>query len=53
LLTTPFGKKVMTGINKTITNEMLMKQLATVMRWHGKNKKYREVFLDYVTNPGQ
>jgi len=59
---TPFGKKVMANINKIITNEMLMKQLATVERWYGKNKKYREVFLDYVinqkpnkfvTNPGQ
>jgi len=47
---TPFGKKVMADINKIITNEMLMKQLATVERWYGKNKKYREVFLDYVIN---
>jgi len=59
---TPFGKKVMADINKIITNDMLMEQLATVERWYGKNKKYREVFLDYVinqkpnqfvTNPGQ
>jgi len=47
---TPFGKKVMADINKIITNEMLMEQLATVERWYGKNKKYREVFLDYVVN---
>jgi len=47
---TPFGKKVMADISNIITNEMLMEQLATVERWYGKNKKYREVFLDYVIN---
>jgi len=59
---TPFGIKVMAAIDKVLTNEMLMDQLAVVERWYGKNKKYREVFMEYVirqkpsqfvTNPGQ
>jgi len=47
---TPFGEKVMRDINKIITNDLLREQLAVVERWYGKNKKYREVFLDYVIN---
>ena len=59
---THFGKKVMAEVNKILTNELLMKHLAIVERWYGKNKQYREVFLDFVinqnpnklvTNPGQ
>jgi len=59
---TPFGEKVMRDINKIITNDILLEHLAVVERWYGKNKKYREVFLDYVikqkanqfvTHPGQ
>ncbi len=59
---TAFGKKVMGHINKILTNEMLMEHLAVVERWNGKNKHYRDIFLDYVinqnpndqvTNPGQ
>ena len=40
----------MNEINKIITNELLMQHLAVVERWYGNNKKYREVFLDYVIN---
>jgi len=47
---TPFGNKVMTDINSILTNEVLMEQLAVVERWYGKNKRYREVFMDYVIN---
>ena len=47
---TPFGQQVMNDINKVITNDLLREHLAVVERWYGKNKKYREVFLDYVVN---
>jgi len=47
---TPFGKKVMSEIDKVITNEMLLGHLAVVERWYGKNRKYREVFESYVVN---
>ena len=47
---TPFGKKVMSEINKIITKDLLMEQLAIVDRWYGKNKNYRDVFMDYVIN---
>ena len=47
---TPFGKKVMSEINKIITTDLLMAQLAIVERWYGKNKNYRDVFMDYVIN---
>jgi uncharacterized protein (TIGR02285 family) len=47
---TPFGKKVMSEINEVITQDLLMEHLAVVERWYGKNKNYREVFLDYVIN---
>lgn len=59
---TAFGIKVMTEVNKILTNEVLMEHLAVVERWYGKNKEYRDVFIDYVinrnanelvTNPGQ
>jgi len=46
----PFGEKVMAEVNKILTNDMLMKHLAIVERWNGKNEKYREVFIDYVIN---
>ena len=47
---TPFGKKVMEDINKILTNEVLMDHLAVVERWYGKNKQYRDVFMDFVIN---
>lgn len=45
-----FGKKVMTDINKVLTNDFLMDHLAVVERWNGINKEYRDVFLDFVIN---
>jgi len=47
---TPFGKKVMSEINKVITRKLLMSHLAVVERWYGENKNYRDVFMDYVIN---
>jgi len=47
---TPFGKKVMSEVNKIITQDLLMAHLATVERWYGQNKTYRKVFIDYVIN---
>ena len=59
---TPFGRKVMTEVNKILTDEVLMNHLAVVERWYGENENYRKVFVDYVvkqkankwvTHPGQ
>jgi len=47
---TPFGKKVMSKVNKILTRDLLMAHLATVERWYGQNKNYRDVFMDYVIN---
>ena len=47
---TPFGQKVMTAINKILTDELLMSHLAVVEKWYGQNKHYRDVFMDYVIN---
>ncbi len=47
---TPFGEEVMRQINKIITDEFLMEHLAVIETWSGKNKQYREVFMDYVIN---
>jgi len=47
---TPFGKKVMDEVDKILTNEVLMEHLAVIERWNGKNKQYRDVFMDYVIN---
>ena len=47
---TPFGKKVMSEVNKILTQDLLMAHLATVERWYGQNKNYRKVFIDYVIN---
>ncbi|MEH6347986.1 MAG: hypothetical protein V7785_23015 [Bermanella sp.] len=55
---TNFVKKVMECINKILTNELLLEHLKVVERWNGKNKHYRDIFIDYVINqqvrnPGQ
>jgi uncharacterized protein (TIGR02285 family) len=59
---TPFGKKVMHEVDKILTNEVLMEHLAVIERWNGKNKQYRDIFMEYiihqqpnarVVNPGQ
>ncbi len=47
---TAFGKKVMSAINEVITKNLLMAHLAIVKRWYGKNKNYRDVFMDYAIN---
>jgi uncharacterized protein (TIGR02285 family) len=47
---TPFGKKVMSEIDKILTQDVLMEHLAIVERWYGKNEDYRQVFMDYVIN---
>jgi len=47
---TPFGKKVMSEVNKILTQDLLMSHLATVERWYGQNKNYRKIFMDYVIN---
>jgi uncharacterized protein (TIGR02285 family) len=47
---TPFGKKVMDEVDKILTNEVLMDHLAVIERWSGKNKQYRDVFMEYVIN---
>jgi len=47
---TSFGKKVMSEVNKILTQDLLMAHLATVERWYGQNKNYRKVFIDYVIN---
>ncbi len=50
---TPFGEKLMFHINQIITDDFLMEHLAIVEKWSGKNKQYREVFMDYVINRKQ
>ncbi len=59
---TPFGKQVMSEIEKILTNDALMTHLSVIEKWHGENKEYRDVFIKYVinretttvvTNPGQ
>lgn len=52
---TPFGEKVMAEVNKVITTEMLLEQLAVVEKWNGKNKQYRDVFMGYIIkqNPNE
>jgi uncharacterized protein (TIGR02285 family) len=59
---TPFGKKVMSELDKVLTNDVLMEHLSVVERWYGENEAYRNVFIKYVinseetaevTNPGQ
>jgi len=47
---TPFGKKVMDEVDKILTNEVLMEHLAIIERWNGKNKHYRDIFMEYVIN---
>lgn len=47
---TPFGYKVMSEVNKIITNEVLMEHLEVIEKWYGKNKDYRDTFIDYVIN---
>jgi len=47
---TPFGKKVMDKVDKILTNEVLIEHLAVIERWNGKNKHYRDVFMEYVIN---
>jgi len=47
---TPFGRKVMADLEKSLTNDVLMDHLAVVERWYGENKHYREVFMDFVIN---
>jgi len=50
-----FGEKVMTEVNKILTDELLMEHLAVVERWYGENKGYRDIFIDYVIkqNPNE
>lgn len=50
---TPFGEKLMSRINQILTDDFLMEHLAVVERWSGKNKQYREIFMDYVINRRQ
>ncbi len=47
---TEFGRGVMKDIDNVLTTELLMDHLAVVERWYGVNRKYRDVFLDYVVN---
>ncbi len=47
---TPFGEKVMAQVNNVLTDDVLMNHLEVVERWNGENKRYREVFVDYVIN---
>ncbi len=47
---TPFGEKLMHHINQIITDDFLMEHLAVVEKWIGKNKEYRELYIDYVIN---
>jgi len=47
---TPFGRKVMTRVDEILTDELLMAHLDVVERWNGKNKNYRDVFMDHVIN---
>jgi len=50
-----FGEKVMTEVNKILTDELLMEHLAVVERWYGENKGYHDIFIDYVIkqNPNE
>ncbi len=50
---TPFGEKLMRHINQIITDEFLMEHLEVVEKWNGKNKQYRELYMDYVINRKQ
>ena len=47
---TPFGKSVMQKLNRVITNKLLMKHLEVIEKWNGKNKQYRQVFMQHVIN---
>ncbi len=50
---TPFGEKLMRQINQILSDDFLMEHLSVVENWNGKNKQYREVFMDYVINRNQ
>lgn len=45
---TPFGEKVMAEVDKILSKEILLEQLAVVEKWNGENKQYRDVFMEYV-----
>ncbi len=59
---TEFGQKVMTLLDKILTDEFLLEHLKVIERWNGHNQPYRDVFMDYVikqsphsqvSNPGE
>ncbi len=42
------GTRVMSDIEKILTNELLLDHLEVIERWSGENKNYRSIFIDYI-----
>ncbi len=43
-----FGQQVMAGLEKVLSDELLLEHLKVIERWNGTDQNYRDVFMDFV-----